>query len=359
MAGNAFKNVTQVRWTYFDVPASVFDPAPDGSQAATASPTAFENVALVGVGRFADIRPDAAASSEEADSFAATYRVDLGFVHYRHENGPVGLGPDGVQEPGRFPEAMEHGVIRTKWYEEAQTGITVYRRTPVMQFQTQAFQTQDQAFAAYDPSAKQKLNYIPGERFFYKDSLVNMKRGTNAGAGALEGELYNPAIYERIPAKTTSIWWLPTAPRRTCSKQACCTCAGPTPRATTCSKNRITYIPEAPEQPGEGAEGAEGEGTGEADGDSAARTKAPRTVEMPVRMPPRLRPKRVRASRAMPSPPLRTPCRKRASKTPAQKAACRPMAACKSRMNRSSPNRMPARGRMRPTTSRMQTSAPS
>lgn len=39
----------------------------------------------------------------------------------------------------------------------------------------------------------------PAETFWYKDTLVNVPMGTNSGVTELEGELYNPVIYERIP----------------------------------------------------------------------------------------------------------------------------------------------------------------
>ena len=124
----------------------------------------------------------------------------------------MGFDPDaGVDEgmmvdPGAQPEEaaedprVEHGTTLTKASEYAEAPLNVWRRVPVMQFQTQTFQTEEQARAPYNPDALQKTAYIPGETFYYKDSLVNMPRGTNSSAPDLEGELYNPTIYERIPS---------------------------------------------------------------------------------------------------------------------------------------------------------------
>ncbi|MDO5042321.1 MAG: hypothetical protein Q4D92_02285, partial [Slackia sp.] len=245
---NIFKNVTQVRWTYFDVPATS-----DGVK-----PYAFENVALIGVGRFSDVRPST-GEVEQDDCFGGV-KVDWGFIHYHHEkniidfitapnvletpdfeaglDGGMPVDPDmgfdfdmGVDEgimvassggtassmragndaasgfgevldgdmmidpgegvdpgmgfdpdagvdggmmvdPDAQPEEavedarVEHGVTLTKASEYAEAPLNVWRRVPVMQFQTQTFQTEQQAQNPYDPDASQKLAYIPGETFY-------------------------------------------------------------------------------------------------------------------------------------------------------------------------------------------------
>ena len=203
LENNKYKNVTQIRWTYYDVPATS-----DGSTS-----YALEDVALVGVGRFSDTRPSTGAS-EEADSFG-NEQADLGFIHHHHEATAFSWDFNGTDTgTDAQAEKREHGPWKTKAAEYAAKDLSVWRRVPVMQFQTQVFQTQEQAQEQYltrskgndgvttykaNSDAAQKLNYIPGETFYFKDSLWNMPRGTNAGAPNLEGELYNPVIYERIP----------------------------------------------------------------------------------------------------------------------------------------------------------------
>ncbi len=125
----------------------------------------------------------------------------------------------------------------------------VVREAPNMQFQAQVFQTKEQAAAPYDPDAAQKQGYVPGESFWYKSTLRNRFKGSNVvtidgdgvddtyntttgtrasdlhgtteeenlnssgiaendkGSAApgeelgLEGPLFNPVVYEKIPTK--------------------------------------------------------------------------------------------------------------------------------------------------------------
>ena len=177
-----FHFVTAVRWTYFDVPATE-----DGT-------TSFklDDVTLKGVGRYADVRPDT-SSDEMADSFTGQLRVDLGLTHTHDENTAIDFAKPSA--------AQDHQAFIVKHDEGSDTTLTVYRSAPTFTFQTQTFQTAEQAAAAWNPQAPQKTGYVPGESFWYKDSLTNMAGGVNPAAPNLEGEAYNPAIYERIPSR--------------------------------------------------------------------------------------------------------------------------------------------------------------
>lgn len=242
---NKFRDVTAVRWTYYDVPGySTYN----GSGIGTAVGYALPNVVLDGVARYQDIRLDntgAAISTgtEQANKWTGTMKTDLAFTHFHNENtvlsfiGSTGTRPDPaaityandlLNKPADLDHvssalatadnAVTHGTLLTKQDENKDTTRVVYRRTPIMRFQNQAFQTEAQvneasgskylpwktvgstaANSTYYPDAEQKTSYVPGETFWYKDTLVNVPMGTNSGMTELEGELYNPVIYERIP----------------------------------------------------------------------------------------------------------------------------------------------------------------
>lgn len=184
---SAFHNVTAVRWTYFDVPATV-EPTTGKDIAAYQ----LDDVTLVGVGRFADTRE--ATGDTELNDFFGGESVDLGVVHNHTDRTVV----DGYQF-AVDTNADDAAVVITKNDEESSCELPVWRRVPTLTFQTQTFQTEGQASTRWDPDAKQKSGYVPGEAFWYKDTLWNMPMGWNEGAPNLEGELYNPVIYERIP----------------------------------------------------------------------------------------------------------------------------------------------------------------
>ena len=187
---SVFRTATGVRWTYYDVPARA-----EGD----AGEFLLDDVALIGVGRYHDVRLDegTVASKEQATSWNFDQYLDVSFTHRHNESEP--LFSKGSVEVEAAPAL--HGTWLTKQDDyNDYVRVTVSRRTPVMQFHNQVFQTQEQAAAGYDAEADQKLGYIPGETFWYKDTLRNVKEGTNPGVSDLQGELYNPVFYERIPA---------------------------------------------------------------------------------------------------------------------------------------------------------------
>ena len=202
---NPFRSVTQVRWTYYDVPAT----AADGTS------FKLEDVALTGVCRYQDIRQNHNAWTYLADSWTASNSLDVGYTHYHQESTSL----DFFDEAGRFQmmPGVTHGVWRIKADSNGDCQYEVWRRVPVLRFQTQAFQSEALAMRSYDPDADQKTGYIPGERIWYKDTVYNVPRASsNLGTSRLEGEAYNPVFYERIPidylvdeeGKAVSAEWL-------------------------------------------------------------------------------------------------------------------------------------------------------
>ena len=185
--GSVFREVTGVRWTYYDVPATS-----DGKTA-----FAFDDVALIGVGRYQDVRDPDAALSAQPVYWTGKVQVDIAYTHRHNEATKLDFTEAGAGPVTASP--VVHGTWLTKQDEGRSTTKTVYRRSPVMQFQNQVFQTEDIASADYDANADQKLGYVPGELFWYKDTLKNVPKSTNDGVLLLEGELYNPVFYERIP----------------------------------------------------------------------------------------------------------------------------------------------------------------
>ena len=188
---NLYRDVYAVRGVYFDVPATL-----DG-----AMPYPLDDVVFSGVARYADTRTPTASLQEQLNSWVGNILVSTGYTHRHNETTTTDLAT--IDETGTLvptkTQAIEHGTLLTKQDEYDATQMTVYRETPVLRFQNQVFQTQEQASAPYNKDAAQKTGYIPGEQFFYKNTLRNSYRGENAGMGDLEGDLYNPVFYERIP----------------------------------------------------------------------------------------------------------------------------------------------------------------
>ena len=201
---NKFRFVTAVRWTYYDVPATRDNAAANGYGAS--NPYTLDDVALVGVARYQQTRDNAGELSEYWT--ATGHTVDVGYTHRHTELTQLDFTREGAAGDASvaLTDARRHfsdngaSTLKTKADSSTSAAFNVYRRTPVVRFQNQVFQTESQAMGASPTnwSAAQKTGYIPGEKFWYKDTLWNTRRGTNAYMD-VEGELYNPVFYERIP----------------------------------------------------------------------------------------------------------------------------------------------------------------
>ena len=204
--GNLFRDVTGVRWTYYDVPAV----ARANNSGADVVAFPLDDVSLLGVARYQDTRQDSTAVShaggEQENLWKPYGSVDVGFTHSDNQATVLDFVDVAASNGSGTTvlaanDPVTHGTLLTKQDEAKKKVTTVWRRTPVMRFQSQVFQTEAQAAASYDPEATQKTGYVAGERFWYKNTLKNVPKRTNAGITKLEGELYNPVFYELIPTE--------------------------------------------------------------------------------------------------------------------------------------------------------------
>ncbi len=202
--GNIFRDVTGVRITYYDIPATA-----DGT---TAFP--LDDVSLLGVARYQDTRLDTTAvnhrAGEQENLWTPYGQVDVAFTHTDRQNTVldfVDLAKSNAQSGSKETPVLkqntpvQHETLLTKQDEGKRAPLTIWRRTPVMQFQNQVFQTQKEAEAIYNAEANQKTSYVAGEQLWYKNTLTNVPKRTNYGITTLEGELYNPVFYELIPTE--------------------------------------------------------------------------------------------------------------------------------------------------------------
>ena len=172
---NLYRETQAMRWTYFDIPSSI-----NGY-----TPFALPNVTLNGVGRYTDERLGNALFTEAANSVNGNFAVDVAYTHHHNEStlvdfrGPLYQAPDA---------AVEHGEWRTKQNEwKTSNTLSVYRRSPNIQFQSQVFQTHEEAVATYNENAEQKTGYVPGETFWYRDTLMNAALAVSSSTGSTSG----------------------------------------------------------------------------------------------------------------------------------------------------------------------------
>ncbi|MEE0706949.1 MAG: hypothetical protein UCH28_11300, partial [Adlercreutzia sp.] len=216
--GNVFRDVTGVRWTYYDLPAT--------ANGTTAFP--LDDVSLLGVARYQDTRTNTAGLSaagsgiEQANNWSPVSQVDVAFTHTDNETTVLDFIDTGKLPLGkatfnaeiaaftanngttgnpqlRANEAVTHNTLTIKQDEGKTAGKTIWRRTPVMRFQSQVFQDEARAKALYNVDAAQKTSYVAGEQLWYKNTLINMPKTQNVGIKYLEGELYNPVFYQMVP----------------------------------------------------------------------------------------------------------------------------------------------------------------
>ena len=215
---NLFREATAMRWTYFDVPATS-----DGIH-----PFELGVVRIDGVGRYTDLRALDEANAGDAYKDPANWierhlTMDVAYNHYHNEANSIdfkgnpgtvtagaALGDEAAGDnnastivlPGKddmaalahaFDQettntvATVHGQWQTKQdaADTTDAPLRVYRRVPNAQYQTQVFQTRDQAMARYDEDAAQKIGYVPGEVFWYKDTLSNAHLANKASAPSI------------------------------------------------------------------------------------------------------------------------------------------------------------------------------
>jgi len=110
---NLFRDVLGVRWTYYDVPASVLP--------GTKSYYQLDNVALVGVGRYEDVRDAHAGWSEQPNSWVGSMLADAAYTHHHNEATMLDLhsvGADGSLVPaitdaeGQFQNSTRSAVAK-------------------------------------------------------------------------------------------------------------------------------------------------------------------------------------------------------------------------------------------------------
>ncbi len=172
---NLYREAQAMRWTYFDIPATS-----DGYAAFT-----LPNVTLNGVGRFTDTRNLLSNWSDIANSVTGNLAVDVAYTHHHNEATKLDFNGTLYSEPA---DAIEHGEWRTKQNQwKTSNNMTVYRRSPNVQFQSQVFQTHEEATNAYNENATQKSGYVAGETFWYRDTLVNASLAATATAPKTQG----------------------------------------------------------------------------------------------------------------------------------------------------------------------------
>lgn len=197
---NMFRAVSKVRWTYYDVPGVIAD-----ANGNVSNTVGLDDVEIHGRYVYNDER-GTRFTTEQADSSTAEFHLDFGLTH-RHSESKSPFAGDTT--------AVSRGML-VKFDASKKLTQTVWRRAPIFTYQTQVLQTEDDAKKAWKPSQEnshdgtytsvnQKSTYVPGETFWYKDSLSNMEHGAFGGDAnvqpALRGEAYDPVIYERIPTR--------------------------------------------------------------------------------------------------------------------------------------------------------------
>ena len=172
-----------MRWTYYDIPATA-----DGL-----NPFKLNNVVLDGVARFNDTRDLVSTAHSDINNFyTGNVAVDVAYTHHHNEtttldfNGPLYDAADTVNgtEAGKAASTnVQHLGWKTKQNQwQTSADFRVYRRAPNAQFQNQVFQTREEATALYNENAPQKVGYVAGETFWYKDTLINAKLAVAASA---------------------------------------------------------------------------------------------------------------------------------------------------------------------------------
>ncbi len=157
--------VISVRWTYYDIPAG----------------QALNPVVLNGAGRYQDERLGV-GTGVQADIFTGLLKVTEVYTHTHTEK-----------------EHLGEGAKNTSMSGSAQATPSVRRETPILWFQTQIFDTEEEAAAAYAAGKAQKTGYRPNETFWYKTTLRNLTQAESGGT--VQGAMLNPVFYDKVPSQ--------------------------------------------------------------------------------------------------------------------------------------------------------------
>lgn len=166
------KDAVSIRWTYYDVPAEEITFA-----------TADKPFELHGIGRYRDTRNAAEKQNTTAsDKFTIGVSASCAFEHLHDED---------------ISNTDENQTTTDTKYEDTSTA-TIYgsttavitRERPILTVHTQIFKNSDDAAVKYNANAEQIKGYRPGDKVWYKTTVINNKRGQTDPQGAL----LNPAL---------------------------------------------------------------------------------------------------------------------------------------------------------------------
>ena len=179
----------KIRWTYYDVPAVGSD-GKEVTFATTSDPFIFE-----GTGRYNDIRQN--DSYQIADRFEM---VMAGTIKPIHEHNI--LMDNTIDNDVTSINVVEE----VKFQGAGQVTKEIARERPVLTYQTQIFNTEDEAMVNYDPDkqAIQKNSYRPNDTMWYKLSVINNKLNLSNASSSYQGVLLNPVFYDKIPEYVTA-----------------------------------------------------------------------------------------------------------------------------------------------------------
>ena len=176
------KDAVSIRWTYYDVPAEEITFA-----------TADKPFELHGIGRYRDTRNAAEKQNTTAsDKFTIGVSASCAFEHLHDED---------------ISNTDENQTTTDTKYENTSTA-TIYgsttavitRERPILTVHTQIFKNSDDAAVKYNANAEQIKGYRPGDKVWYKTTVINNKRGQTDPQGAL----LNPALFDKIPEYITT-----------------------------------------------------------------------------------------------------------------------------------------------------------
>ncbi len=179
----------KIRWTYYDVPALGSDNK-EVTFATTTDPFIFE-----GTGRYNDTRQN--DSYQIADRFEMTMAGTIKPIHEHNV-----LMDNTIDDNVTAVNVVEE----VKFEGAGQITKEIARERPVITYQTQIFNTEDEAKVIYNPDiqAVQKNSYRPNDKMWYKLSVINNKLNSSNAATGYQGAFLNPVFYDKIPEYVTA-----------------------------------------------------------------------------------------------------------------------------------------------------------